>query len=189
VKTIEPAPISHESPPRRRALPARVSLLGLDFDGVLTDNRVWIAENGVESVVCSREDSLGLQMLRECGVAVVVLTQETNAVVSARCRKLGIPCWQGTDDKATLLNRLAQDRGIRMSEVVFLGNDVNDLECMRAAGCGVAVSDAHPDVLEAADLVLGKPGGRGAVRELCDRIVSRMRSGDPQVDCGKPWRD
>jgi YrbI family 3-deoxy-D-manno-octulosonate 8-phosphate phosphatase len=167
-------------------LPKGVSLLGLDFDGVLTDNRVWIAEDGAESVVCSREDSLGLQMLRDCGVAIVVLTRETSAVVSARCSKLGIPCWQGTEDKATLLNSLAQDRGIRMSETVFLGNDVNDLACMRAAGCGVAVSDAHPRVLEAADLVLGKPGGRGAVRELCELIIARMQGDDPQANRGKP---
>jgi YrbI family 3-deoxy-D-manno-octulosonate 8-phosphate phosphatase len=169
-------------------MPARVSLLALDFDGVLTDNRVWIAEDGTESVVCSREDSLGLQMLRERGIPAIVISQETSPVVAARCRKLGISCWQGVEDKATLLSRLVADRGLSMDEVVYVGNDVNDLACLRSAGYGVAVSDAHPRVVEAADLLLTRPGGRGAVRELCDRVVAGMPSGDRQGEHGKPRR-
>jgi YrbI family 3-deoxy-D-manno-octulosonate 8-phosphate phosphatase len=184
VTTIDPGRVLTRLPGARRPLPARVSLLALDFDGVLTDNRVWVAEDGTESVVCSREDSLGLQMLRERGITAMVISRETSPIVAARCRKLGIPCWQGVEDKSTLLRRLVVERGLTMDEVVYLGNDVNDLTSMQAVGCGVAVSDAHPHVVEAADLVVSKPGGRGAIRELCDRILAQARESDGWIAPG-----
>lgn len=155
-------------------LPASPKLVVLDFDGVLTDNRVWVTESGSEAVACDRGDGMGLAMLRARGVEVVVLSTEQNPVVAARCRKLGIPCQQGVDDKAAALRMLAAQRGMDLTEVIYLGNDVNDLECLRLAGCGVAVADAHPTVLAAADLVLKRPGGHGAVRELCDLLLERM---------------
>ncbi len=156
-------------------LPASPKLLVLDFDGVLTDNRVWVTESGNEAVACDRSDGMGLAMLRAQGLEIVVLSTEKNPVVAARCRKLGLPCQQGVDDKAAALRMLAAQRGVELSEVVYVGNDVNDLECLHLAGCGVAVADAHAEVLAAADLVLKRPGGHGAVRELCDLLLDRMR--------------
>jgi N-acylneuraminate cytidylyltransferase len=157
----------------RRPLPLRPALVALDFDGVLTDDRVWVVEDGKEAVVCSRSDGFGLDAVRRAGIEVVVISRESNPVVSARCRKLGIDCRQSVLDKGTVLRTLARERGISLEDVVYVGNDVTDLECFTAAGCGVAVADAHPDVLSRADIVLTRPGGRGAVRELCDLILRR----------------
>jgi N-acylneuraminate cytidylyltransferase len=146
--------------------------LVLDFDGVLTDNRVWVAEDGLEAVVCTRSDGMGLEMLRACGIEAVVLSTEKNPVVAARCRKLGISCLQGVDDKEATLRFLASERKVDLAEVIYVGNDVNDLGCMRIAGCSVAVADAHPKVLQQADWILHRAGGQGAVRELCDLVIT-----------------
>jgi N-acylneuraminate cytidylyltransferase len=162
--------------PRARArLPEDLRLIVFDFDGVMTDNRVWVAENGEESVACDRSDGLGIESLRTLGVDMCVLSTEKNPVVARRCLKLRLPYEQGVSDKASRLRHLIADKGIEPSQVVYIGNDVNDLECMRFAGCGVAVADAHRDVLLAADVVLARSGGRGAVRELCDRVAEHLR--------------
>lgn len=157
------------------ALPEPVSGLVLDFDGVLTDNRVVTLQDGTEAVLCDRSDGLGLELLRRAGVLVMVLSKERNPVVGARCAKLGVECVQGIDDKEPALRTWLAGRGLDPSEIVFVGNDVNDLECLRVAGCGVVVADAHPDAIAVADLVLTRPGGRGAVRELVDLILSQTR--------------
>ena len=150
-----------------------VRLVVLDFDGVLTDNRVWVSEDGSEAVACDRSDGMGLSLLQKQGIAAVVLSTETNPVVAERCRKLGVPYQQGLTDKSEALLAVAADRGVDLSQVAYVGNDINDLGCMRLVGCAVAVADAHPNVVSEADLVLSKPGGHGAVRELCDMVLSR----------------
>ncbi len=155
---------------RRACLPDPVRLLVLDFDGVLTDNRVWVDQDGRESVACSRGDGMGLSRLRQLGIPVLVLSKEQNPVVAARCRKLQLPCYHGIDDKAPLLRQLAAERDIPLSHVVYVGNDVNDAECLQIVGCGVVVADAHPAVRPLAQLILTSAGGFGAVRELCDLI-------------------
>src|SRR5262249_10336849 len=162
-------------PPIDRApFPREIGLIVFDFDGVMTDNRVWVAADGTEWVACSRSDGLGLERLRRLGLALLVLSTEVNQVVAARCRKLGLPCEHGVADKAGRLRDLLADRGVDPSQVIYVGNDVNDLACMRLVGCGVAVADAHADVLAAADFVLSRPGGHGAVRELCDRVATHF---------------
>jgi N-acylneuraminate cytidylyltransferase len=158
---------------RRRPFPEAPRLVVFDFDGVMTDNRVWVGEEGGELVACNRSDGLGLAMLRQLGVDLLVLSTETNPVVRARCVKLALPFEQGVRDKAGRLRDLLRERGLAPSDVIYLGNDVNDLDCMRLVGYGVAVADAYPDVRRAADLTLTSAGGHGAVRELCDRLASR----------------
>ncbi|MEQ9461671.1 MAG: HAD hydrolase family protein [Phycisphaeraceae bacterium] len=158
---------------RVERLPCPVAALICDFDGVLTDNRVIVREDGLESVVCDRSDGLGLQMVRDSGVAVGVLSKERNPVVSARCKKLGVACIQGIDDKLPVLRKWAEEHGVKMEHLVYIGNDVNDVECLKAAGCGVAVADAYDVAMEASDFVLERSGGYGAVRELCDLILAR----------------
>jgi N-acylneuraminate cytidylyltransferase len=160
--------------PGPRPLPERVTLLALDFDGVLTDDRVWLDAQGTEWVAAHRGDGWGIARLLEQGVQVVVLSTETNPVVSARCRKLGIPAVQGVLEKGAALQELLRQRGIDRESTVYVGNDVNDLPCFPIAGCAVAVADAHPSVRRAADMVLRSEGGRGAVRELCDILLERQ---------------
>ena len=153
---------------------SKPALVVLDFDGVLTDNRVWVSESGEESVACNRSDGMGLSMLRKSGVQVIVLSTERNPVVAARCKKLNLPCDQGIDDKRSALLRLTKQYGADMGDVVYIGNDVNDLECICMVGCGIAVADAHPSVLDAADVVLTNRGGHGAVREFCDHVLKAV---------------
>jgi YrbI family 3-deoxy-D-manno-octulosonate 8-phosphate phosphatase len=154
-----------------------IRLFVLDFDGVFTDNRVFIDEDGREMVVCDRSDSLGFKMLKEArpDIAVVVISKETNNVVRARCDKLRIACRTGIDDKLTLFKEIIADAKLGAEQVAYMGNDVNDLECIAHAGIGIAVSDADPKALKIADYVTGRPGGRGAIREVIDIILSNSK--------------
>jgi YrbI family 3-deoxy-D-manno-octulosonate 8-phosphate phosphatase len=163
--------------PDRARWSKRPRLVVLDFDGVMTDNRVLVDQDGREAVWCHRADGLGLDRLVRAGVPVAVLSQEENPVVSARCAKLNLECHQGHRDKAAKLRDLALAHGLGLDEVMYVGNDVNDLACLALVGWPVAVADAHPRVLAAARIVLGRAGGRGAVRELCDLIRAGMDNG------------
>ncbi len=160
-------------PRTRRSLPADARLLVLDFDGVLTDNRAWLDPTGQEIVAVNRSDGMGLALLRRSGIDVFVLSAEDSPLIEARCRKLDLPFCSGVTDKPAEFRRLLGERALSPGQTVYVGNDTNDLECMALAGCAVAVADAHPEVLRRADLVLRLPGGRGAVRELCDLLLER----------------
>jgi len=162
---------------RRRAWPERVDLLVLDFDGVITDNRVWVDETGREAVAANRSDGLALKRLRQAGVQAVVLSTEANPVVAARCRKLGIPYTQGLEDKTAALRRLLEQREIDPAHAIYLGNDVNDIPCFPLVGYAVVVADARPEARRQADMTLTNRGGYGAVAELCDLIIERNRRG------------
>lgn len=146
-----------------------------DFDGVHTDDRAWVDENGREMVAVSRSDGLGVERLRRLGVPCLILSKETNPVVSARGRKLQVEVSQGVDDKAAALAAWIERRGLGTDGVAYLGNDVNDLPAMELVGWPIAVADAHPAVRRAARRVLAAPGGAGAVRELCDLVAASRR--------------
>ncbi len=164
---------------KRRGIPDKVALLVMDFDGVLTDNRVWVDESGRERVAGNRSDSLGLSILRQKTDAIpVVISQETNPVVTARCKKMNIEVYQGIMDKASLLKQILAERGVDPGEAVYMGNDVNDLPCLPIVGCFIAPADAQPAVLRAADRVLSFKGGHGAVRELCDILMDNASNQD-----------
>jgi N-acylneuraminate cytidylyltransferase len=149
-----------------------VDLLALDFDGVMTDDRVLVDQNGTEAVWCHRGDGWGIARLREAGIAIVVISAEVNPVVSARCRKLRIDAVQACDDKLRALQALARERGLVSSRIAYVGNDVNDLPSLRWVGVPIAVADASPDVRAACRHVTNRPGGRGAVREVADWILA-----------------
>jgi YrbI family 3-deoxy-D-manno-octulosonate 8-phosphate phosphatase len=166
---------------REPGLPEDLRLVVFDFDGVMTDNRVWVNGDGEEWVACNRSDGLGLDQLRASGLDLLVLSTEKNPVVGARCRKLRLDYEQGLADKSGRLRELLIERNIDPADVAYVGNDVNDLECMRLVGCAIAVADAHPGVLIEADLVLTKPGGHGAVRELCDRVRAHVSRASHRV--------
>jgi N-acylneuraminate cytidylyltransferase len=158
-----------------RPMPKRIELLVMDFDGVLTDNRVWTDPDGREMVASNRSDSYGLGLLRTSGIESVVISKETNPVVSTRCKKIGIPVLQGIDDKEAALRGLLEKRGIDPACVVYIGNDINDLTCFHLVGWAVTVPDAMPEAIRQADYVLSHNGGHGAVRELCDLILQYKR--------------
>ncbi|MEL6612440.1 MAG: acylneuraminate cytidylyltransferase, partial [Bacteroidota bacterium] len=125
--------------------PQSYDLVAFDFDGVFTDNRVYVDQDGVESVACHRGDGHGIGMLRRAGVAMIVLSTEVNPVVTARCQKLKLEVQQGLGlRKAQALRAVCDERGIDPARVCFVGNDVNDADSMRLAGLAVAPSDAHP---------------------------------------------
>ena len=161
---------------QRGALPKNPGAVIFDFDGVFTDNRVIVLEDGREAVFCHRGDGLGIEMLRNRGLAMLVISKERNPVVAARCRKLGLSCLQGVSDKKTALLEWAADNRVDLEGMIDVGNDINDLECLRLVGCGAVVADAHPEVIRAADLVLSRSGGHGAIRELCDLVLADIGS-------------
>ena len=104
----------------------------------------------------------------------ILLSSEENPVVQARCDKLGITCLHGIQDKQVVLMEWMKERNIDLSCVVYVGNDVNDLACLQAVGCGVAVNDADPRVKSVAQIVLSNSGGRGAIREIAELIEQRL---------------
>ena len=157
---------------KRRKLPQKISLVVMDFDGVITDNRVWVDEQGFERVASSRGDSMGMHLVRKAlPIEFMVISTETNPVVTARCKKIGVEVYQGIWQKVDVLREALQQKNIPPEEVVFIGNDVNDLGCFREAGYAVAPADAEEEVKRSADLVLHRNGGNGAVREFCDLIL------------------
>jgi YrbI family 3-deoxy-D-manno-octulosonate 8-phosphate phosphatase len=147
-----------------------IRLVIFDFDGVFTDNTVYVCEDGTESVRCWRGDGLGLRKLDRLGITNLIVSTESNPVVSARARKLAVRCVQDVQDKRATVEALAREHGVALTEVAYLGNDINDLEALAMVGFPVAVHDAHPDILDRVRYRTLAPGGRGAVRELCDLL-------------------
>lgn len=143
-----------------------VKLFVFDFDGVMTDNRVLVSETGEESVYCHRGDGHGIKLLRSAGVEMVILSTEENRVVSARANKLNLNCVQGVGDKLPRLKQLADDLNIKSKNIAYVGNDINDLQCMDWVGLAIAVNDAEPEICEVAEIITKKPGGQGAIREI-----------------------
>jgi len=156
----------------RRQFPAHPKLLVMDFDGVFTDDTVITDQDGRESVICSRSDGMGLDLLRQNDkVQALILSREENPVVSARARKLKLEVYQGVQDKAQAIQQLIKERNLTQAEVIYVGNDLNDLPVLPYVGYFACPQDAHTDVLRRADLVLSKTGGRGAIRELVEIIL------------------
>ena len=148
-----------------------------DFDGVHTDDTATVDAAGIETVRVSRGDGLGVARLRAAGVPMLIVSTETNPVVSARAAKLNVEVVQGVSEKTAVVRDWLAARSIPHERVAYLGNDVNDLAPMGGVGWPVATADARPEVRAAARLVLTRPGGRGAVRELCDLVLA-SRGGD-----------
>ena len=146
----------------------KIRLVAFDFDGVFTDNMVYVFEDGTEAVRCSRGDGIGLQKLKRLGIEAVIISTESNPVVSARARKLKIRCVQDCPDKRKTLEDIARETGISLAEVAFVGNDINDRPCLTSVGLPIVVQDAHPDVISLAAYRTQTRGGYGAVREICD---------------------
>jgi 3-deoxy-D-manno-octulosonate 8-phosphate phosphatase (KDO 8-P phosphatase) len=157
----------------------KIQLIAFDFDGVFTDNMVFTFEDGREAVQCSRAEGLGLQKLRVLGIDMLVISTEENPVVASRCRKLGLSCIHGCENKLAKLMEIAEQKQIPLERIAYVGNDINDIPCLIHAGFPVVVHDAHPDILRFARYRTTRPGGHGAVREICDMfdiIIKKTRT-------------
>jgi 3-deoxy-D-manno-octulosonate 8-phosphate phosphatase (KDO 8-P phosphatase) len=155
-----------------RPLLERVRFAVFDFDGVFTDNRVWVNERGEEMLAFTRSDGLGLRRLDEVGVGYLIVSTEPNPIVGARAEKLRVDCVQGVDDKLAVLRESVD---VPLESVAYVGNDVNDADCLRAVGLPVVPADAWPEVKPLARWVLSRRGGAGCVREFCDGVWEAQR--------------
>ena len=158
-----------------------VSLVVFDFDGVMTDNHVWVHQSGAEAVRCHRGDGLGIARLKKAGFEVMVLSTEANPVVTARCQKLKIEAIQDCGDKLAALQELARGRSLSAAQIAYVGNDLNDVACLRWVGWPIAVADAPAEVRALAKWVTRLPGGRGAVREVADQLVLSRDDSAPTI--------
>jgi N-acylneuraminate cytidylyltransferase len=150
---------------------SKIKAIFSDFDGVWTDNAVFVDDRGRESLRFTKDDSLGLEAFRQLhGKPVIVVTKERNPIVAVRCRKLGLPLLQAVDNKVAAVESCLADMGLRWQDICYIGNDVNDAGCLERAGFSVCPSDAAKEVIPVVDFVLSRGGGHGAVRELFDLL-------------------
>jgi 3-deoxy-D-manno-octulosonate 8-phosphate phosphatase (KDO 8-P phosphatase) len=151
----------------------RARALVLDVDGVLTDGRLFYGAKGESLKAFHVRDGYGIKAVAAAGITVAIISGRKSPMVAKRARELGIRhVVQGAGDKLAALTRLATKLGLALEHVVCVGDDTPDAPILSAAGLGVAVADAHPDALAAADLATTRPGGRGAVREVCDWLIA-----------------
>ena len=148
----------------------RLCLFLYDFDGVLTDNRVLVSEDGMESVFCNRSDGLAIQKIKRMGIEQIIVSTEANIVVSVRANRLDIPVFFGVQDKKKAVIDYCEKASIELNEVMFIGNDINDLEVMTTVGYSACPNDAYPEIKKIAKLVLPIEGGKGVIRELINYI-------------------
>jgi N-acylneuraminate cytidylyltransferase len=159
-----------DQPQNREFEANKITLVVYDFDGVMTDNTVWVDQHGLEQVRVNRSDGLGVNAIEALGLKQLVLSAETHLVVGARAAKLNLPVSQGCADKALWLKVHCAEEGIPLERVLYVGNDVNDIGVMRLVGCAVCPADAHAEVRRIAHIVLARRGGEGIVQELAERI-------------------
>jgi 3-deoxy-D-manno-octulosonate 8-phosphate phosphatase (KDO 8-P phosphatase) len=158
---------------------ARVRLAAFDVDGVLTDGTLLLGADGAEHKNFHVHDGFGLVLLLEHGLQLAVISSRNSPIVAERMRALGVQhVRQGVDDKHAALGDLLRDAGLGADAACFTGDDLPDLPAMQSAGLGIAVADAHPLVRAGADWVTSRPGGRGAVREVCELLLRAQGAWD-----------
>lgn len=151
---------------------AKIRLLILDVDGVLTDGKIIVDDKGDEIKNFDVQDGQGLKFLLKAGLEVAIISGRESRAVDCRAKGLGITeIFQGIEDKKSALNRLIQDKGLKIDEVCCIGDDIPDIPMFSQAGFSIAVSNAVPEVLKAADFITKSKGGDGAVREVCELIL------------------
>ena len=149
-----------------------IKFIVFDFDGVFTDNNVYTDQNGNESVISSKFDGFGLKKLKDLGISLFILSTEKNKVVEKRAKKLEIGFLQNlsSDQKAIELKKLVENNNLSYDSVAYMGNDINDIQCLVDCGLPIVVNDCHPEVIKYAAYITDTNGGHGAVREVCDII-------------------
>jgi len=152
----------------------KIKLFVYDFDGVMTDNKVYIDQNGNEMVQVNRADGLGVVEIKKMEIEQIIMSTETNPVVSARAIKLDIPCLQGLDNKKDTLLDYSKKNDIDLKNVAYVGNDINDKDAMEIAGFSFCPADAHETIKKISDHVFKRYGGDGVIRELLDLIKENI---------------
>lgn len=161
---------------------AKIKLFAMDVDGILSDGQIIYDANGVETKAFFVQDGLGLQLLRQAGVTLAIITGRTSPMVERRAKELGVAhLIQGRDDKFVALQTLADKLGLSLSECAYMGDDLPDLKAVREAGFGVSVPNGCVQTQAVADFVTTKTGGRGAVREICELILQAQGKFDDLV--------
>ncbi|MEK7536884.1 MAG: HAD hydrolase family protein [Patescibacteria group bacterium] len=153
----------------------KIKLFALDFDGVFTDAKVYLNQDGIETVVCSRRDSLGMNLLKKEGIKFVVISMESSPVVAKRCEKLKIEMLYSPDDKLSSFKSLIKRERMNIEEVAYMGDDLNDLDCLKYAGVAFTVKDGASECLKIADYATKRQGGDHALREVCDLILGARK--------------
>ena len=148
-----------------------ISLLVFDFDGVMTDNKVYVDQNGNEMVQVNRADGIAIGEIKNLGIEQIIISTEENPVVAVRAAKLQIPYLQGIKNKKNTLEDYCQENGFLLEQVGYVGNDINDKEAMKIVGTAICPSDAHDNIKIISDHILMTNGGDGVIRELLDLLT------------------
>jgi YrbI family 3-deoxy-D-manno-octulosonate 8-phosphate phosphatase len=155
-----------------RKLLSQIRLFATDVDGVLTDAGMYYAESGDEWKKFNTRDGMGIKLLQRAGIVTAIVTQERTKLVARRAEKLAIPeLHQGVMDKLSLIREMATRHGLTLSQVAYIGDDINDLEALKAVGFSATPADGMPQVAAAVDYICQKKGGEGAVREIIEMIL------------------
>ena len=160
-----------------RKLLSQIRLFATDVDGVLTDAGMYYSESGDEWKKFNTRDGMGIKLLQRAGIITAIVTQERTKLVARRAEKLAIPeLHQGAMDKLTVIREMAARHGLSLKQVAYIGDDVNDLEALKAVGFSASPADGLPEIVAAVDYVCQKKGGEGAVREIIEMILDAQRS-------------
>jgi 3-deoxy-D-manno-octulosonate 8-phosphate phosphatase (KDO 8-P phosphatase) len=155
-----------------------IKLVCFDFDGVFTNNFVYVDQNGIESVRCLRSDGTGIERIKRMGIAIYIISSEENPVVTTRAKKLNLPVMQGVLDKGSAIEALCIELNISISQSMFVGNDINDIAALKSVKYPVGVADSFPEIERYIVHKTSKKGGEGAVREVCDMIYFAIQEKD-----------
>jgi 3-deoxy-D-manno-octulosonate 8-phosphate phosphatase (KDO 8-P phosphatase) len=170
---------------------ARIALVIADNDGVMTDGTVYVSASGEEMKAYSVRDGMGVERLRQAGIATAILTREAPALIARRAQKLELRhLWTGVRDKHAQLGRICEDAGVTRDQLAYVGDDLNDLDILEAigeVGLTAAPADAMPRVRDAAHYVCDAPGGRGAFREVAEWLL-RLRTAEVNHEKRRPDR-
>ncbi len=154
-----------------RKIPNRpIKALVTDFDGVHTDGKVTVSQDGTETVRCDRRDGMGIEIARKNGLPILILSKEKNPVVEMRARKLRVECIHGCDDKLSALSDWLRTKQLHWDDIAYVGDDINDLDCLQLAGLSICPSDGVARVKSCCDLHLQTPGGAGCIREIVNYL-------------------
>jgi len=140
----------------------------------MTDNKVYVDQNGNETVKVSRADGLGVSEIKKMGIEQIIISSEENLVVSARAKKLAIDCLQGIKDKKDTLIKFCDENKYDLKNTIFVGNDINDIEVMKIVGHAICPQDSHKKIKNISDYILTNKGGQGVIRELYDFIIGEI---------------